>query len=848
MVDYAYAHLFEEDNVEKQWIIDYGDGLITNENLDTQSIELTESLCSESELKFGCCESSCLKFKCSDVAVSLTGKWITASIVLDSHEDAPFVVGTYKVESDKLTADRMHREVVAYDAMRDIINSSMIEWYNSVFPSGNERVPMHSFRQKFADHFGLEQAGAVGNVLEDGTLSLDLVNDRVYLSKTIQVGEGTETDNGTEQVSILKESSLSGLDVISAICEINGCFCHINRKGELEYVYLKQDTMGLYPSETLYPGHAPDYLPQAKTLNLYPQEPDSFEIKRSCCASCKYEDYLVKPITKLQIRQNEDDVGCVYPEGEISKDDNCYIIEDNFLVYGKGAEELAQIAANIFRKITDIIYRPFSAEVRGNPCVETGDAIRISTKYDIIESYVLNRTMKGGHGLMGSISSQGAERYAEKANSVSRSIIQLKGKTNTLIRNVDETRSELESFEVDANGKIDVLSSSITQTAERIELEVTERKDGQEDLSSRISQTIDTIDLSVENGDKQAGIKITLKKEGDETPTTKEAVGKIDLTGLVSFGNLEKSGETTIDGGNIKTDSIDASKIKVGTLYLVDELRIKRLDSDGNIRERVALWMEDVEGQTDPNVIVGGKNWSTNVVIKDSLDCLSQANFGANVTMEKTLDVFGDISTRRYVYLDEMGVKRGVAVWNKAGTSRNGELIAGIDADDVTTLIGTPANADAKTKTLLRGNEVKIASSGATVTSDERLKNSFKPLDEFDGVYMDIEPCAFKYNNGTSGRFHFGVKAQNVKEAFESHGYTTQDFGGFVQMSDSPENEDYCGVDDPMGLIYTEFTMWNMHMVQELYKKVGKQQEEIANLKETISSLLGKDVNHEQGI
>lgn len=848
MVDYAYAHLFEEDNVEKQWIIDYGDGLITNENLDTQSIELTESLCSEGELRFGHCESSCLKFKCSDVAVSLTRKWITASIVLDSHEDAPFVVGTYKVESDKLTADRMHREVVAYDAMRDIINSSMIEWYNSVFPSGNERVPMHSFRQKFADHFGLEQAGAVGNVLEDGTLSLDLVNDRVYLSKTIQVGEGTETDNGTEQVSILKESSLSGLDVISAICEINGCFCHINRKGELEYVYLKQDTMGLYPSETLYPGHAPDYLPQAKTGNLYPQEPDSFEIKRSCCASCKYEDYLVKPITKLQIRQNEDDVGCVYPEGGISKDDNCYIIEDNFLVYGKGAEELAQIAANIFRKITDIIYRPFSAEVRGNPCVETGDAIRISTRYDIVESYVLNRTMKGDHGLMGSISSQGAEKYAEKANSVSRSIIQLKGKTNTLIRNVDETRSELESFEMDANGKIDVLTSSITQTAERIELEVAERKDGQEDLSSRISQTIDTIDLSVENGDKQAGIKITLKKEGDETPTTKEAVGKIDLTGLVSFGNLEKSGETTIDGGNIKTDSIDASKIKTETLYLKNELRIKRTDSDGAERERIALWMEDVEGQTAPNVVVGGKNWRTNVVIKDSLDCLSQTNFGANVTMEKTLDVFGGISTGRYVYFDKMGAKRGIATQTKGGTSKDGELIAGMAADNVTTLIGAGANRTAKTTTLLRGNTVKVESAGEVTISDKRLKNSFKTLNEFDAIYMDIEPCAFKYNNGTSGRYHFGAIAQNVKQAFESHGYTTRDFGGFVQMQDNPESEDYCGVEDPIGLIYTEFTMWNMHMVQELYKKVGKQQEEIVNLKKTISSLLGTDGNHEQGI
>ena len=38
-------------------------------------------------------------------------------------------------------------------------------------------------------------------------------------------------------------------------------------------------------------------------------------------------------------------------------------------------------------------------------------------------------------------------------------------------------------------------------------------------------------------------------------------------------------------------------------------------------------------------------------------------------------------------------------------------------------------------------------------------------------------------------------------------------------MQDSPDSECYCGVDDPMGIIYTEFTMWNTHMIQKLHKE-----------------------------
>lgn len=168
------------------------------------------------------------------------------------------------------------------------------------------------------------------------------------------------------------------------------------------------------------------------------------------------------------------------------------------------------------------------------------------------------------------------------------------------------------------------------------------------------------------------------------------------------------------------------------------------------------------------------------------------------------------------------------------------------DHNELITYLGMVSERD--TKTIVRGKKINIRGksveiedgSGVISPSDKRLKNSFKPLDEFDDVYMDIEPCAFKYNNGTSGRFHFGVTAQNVKEAFEKHGYTTQDFGGFVQMTDHEESEDHCGIDDPMGIIYTEFVMWNMHRIQELSRKINEQQTQIDSLKELISCLSKK--------
>ena len=54
-------------------------------------------------------------------------------------------------------------------------------------------------------------------------------------------------------------------------------------------------------------------------------------------------------------------------------------------------------------------------------------------------------------------------------------------------------------------------------------------------------------------------------------------------------------------------------------------------------------------------------------------------------------------------------------------------------------------------------------------------------------------------------------------------------------MSDCPDNEDYCGCTDPMGLIYTEFISWNTHMIQKLYQENAALKQRMTQLEMTMA-------------
>lgn len=483
MVNYQYAELFKKDSIDKQLTIETDDKTtkITNVELHQEQFELTESICSESELTIGSCEAAVLKFTVSNIFLPMKDKMITVKTVIDNNTANPFQIGRYKVYSDTPTADRTKRDIVAYDRLYDVINADVAEWYNALLPEKDSTTTMKAFRDSFFGYFGIEQADA------------QLVNDDMKVEKTVEPEE------------------LSGATVLNCICEINGCFGHIGRDSKFHYIYLEQEIQGLYPRNNLYPAD-----------DLYPREPKSTRISKSLYISAQYEDFLVKTIDKLQIRKEEDDIGVIVGSGT-----NAYVIQDNFLVYGKGSEELTGIANNIYGKIRGIIYRPFSADCKGNPCIEVGDAVRLPTRYEIIESYVLKRTLKGIQALRDNYEATGEEYRSTQVNSVHKSIIQLKAKTNVLTRTIEETNSkiadvasglssEIKQTATDIRAEVkntaDGLSSSIEQTAESITSEVKRAKQSEEELSSKITQTAESITSEV-------GKKYETKENATNTKT-----------------------------------------------------------------------------------------------------------------------------------------------------------------------------------------------------------------------------------------------------------------------------------------------------------------------------------------
>lgn len=533
MVDYQYSNLFLKDSVDKQLNIVSDDGKIniTNTELHQEKFELTESLCSESELTFGACEAGMIKFTVSNVFLPMKGKWLTAKMTLDGHEDKPFQIGRYKVYSDTPTADRTCRDVVAYDALYDILSSDVTDWYNQILPQKDSKVTLKQFRDSFFNHFGVEQE------------EVSLVNDEMIIEKTVEVTASSSGSSDTAEKSTIGEA-ISGKEVLYCILEINGCMGNIGRYGKFRYVYLTQEIQGLYPANDLYPAD-----------DLYPRNPKSTSISKSQYISAQYEDYIVRTIDKLQIREKENDIGVI-----VGDDGNTYVIEGNFLVYGKGTKELNEIGEKTLSKIKGIIYRPFSADCKGNPCLEVGDAVRLTTKYELIETYILKRTLKGIQALRDDLEADGEEYRTSKVNGIQRSILQLKGKSNTLERSIEETKSTIVDVEKG-------LQSQITQTATEIRSEVKNTTDG---LSSRITQNSESITAEVNRANQKEGelaAAIQVNAAGITSKVSRDSViSEINQSAegvKIRADLLELKGNVEMTDGYIQLEAVEAKNFIV---------------------------------------------------------------------------------------------------------------------------------------------------------------------------------------------------------------------------------------------------------------------------------------------
>lgn len=535
MIDYKYYDLFDKSSVDKQLKIVCQDGtILTNKNFSSTSSDfsLSESLCSDSKLSFGKCESSCLKIKIANTVNSLKGQTLQVTETLANKDDVPFKIGTYIVDEDTLTSDKKYRNITAYDRLYSISSMNVSDWYSKLFPSKQvpliryenvtkewtytgidgkeiteyyeelepityyqteyESITLKAFRDSFFKYIGLTQQ------------STTLVNDDMKVSKSVD------------------DIDLTAKDVLEAICEINGVFGKMSRDDVFTYVELKPFSRGLFPSKTLYPNKS-----------LFPRKPGNVDTRRLEMGEYKtlqVGDTNFEQITKLQIRQSEDDIGY------IAGDDTgvTYIIQGNFLTYSSGTEELKTIANNALSKISKVIFNPVNITLQGNPCVETGDTIRIiDTNNNVYKSYVLQRTLTGIQMIMDSIISEGDQSLAE-VNGIHHDILKLQGKTNELSRLIEGTSSILndyakglkseiaqktDSIKLDVSKSFAVTNDTIKKVQADLELKIDKDDNGQ--IISMINASADVINLT--------GNRLTLGSDNctitkDGTITAKNAL------------------------------------------------------------------------------------------------------------------------------------------------------------------------------------------------------------------------------------------------------------------------------------------------------------------------------------
>lgn len=421
-------------------------------------MNIVEGISNSNELKFGTLVSSSFDIQLAIDTDNLTNADIEVSVAVNHDAENVLKIGKYKVISDKPTADRLYKNIKAYDGLYEVINAEVSEWYESLtFP-----MTLKTFRDSFFAYLGIEQA------------EVTLINDDMSIEKTIST------------------NSLSGRQVLSAICELNGAFGRMNREGKFAYVFLEVNPT------------------------------DRIEISNYVSGTGGYEDFETTPIGKVQIRQETNDIGATVGEGT-----NGYVVQDNFLVYGKSSADLTTIATNLLSIIEGITYRPYTGiKTLGNPCYEVGDAVTIPTRNAIINSYILNRTLTGIQALRDTYKAEGVEVYTQKVNSFDNEVKQLKRQTNELSRTVEETKSTITSIETVAeeannnaqtaldnvgtaydkaeealektNGfdaRITQNESSITQQATQIESKVSETDYTGEKITSLINQTAKSIKI-----------------------------------------------------------------------------------------------------------------------------------------------------------------------------------------------------------------------------------------------------------------------------------------------------------------------------------------------------------------
>lgn len=243
--------------------------------------------------------------------------------------------------------------------------------------------------------------------------------------------------NGSYSVQAFYADDLTCRQIISWAAEAAVCYAHMNADGKLQFL---------------------TYTDKRSTAKI---TPDGASNSTAYYAdSLSYEDYTVKAIEKVQIRQSDSDVGVIYPDSTTAT--NTYAVQGNLLLTTGTEANLKTVVQNLYNVLKNVTYTPCKVSVPSSSGLACGQIVHIKdARGREFDTYLMSATISSGKASFESMGS--ASRESSSAVN-SQSYKNLTGKMleiKTSVDGLEVKASDLTGKYTDLKATVDGLSSEV---------------------------------------------------------------------------------------------------------------------------------------------------------------------------------------------------------------------------------------------------------------------------------------------------------------------------------------------------------------------------------------------------
>ena len=243
--------------------------------------------------------------------------------------------------------------------------------------------------------------------------------------------------NGSYSVQAFYADDLTCRQIISWAAEAAGCYAHMNADGKLQFL---------------------TYADKRSTVKI---TPDGASNSTAYYAdSLSYEDYTVKAIEKVQIRQSDSDVGVIYPDSTTAT--NTYAVQGNLLLTTGTEANLKSVVQNLYNVLKNVTYTPCKVSVPNSSGLACGQIVHVKdARGREFDTYLMSATISSGKASFESVGS--ASRESSSAVN-SQSYKNLTGKMleiKTSVDGLEVKASDLTGKYTDLKATVDGLSSEV---------------------------------------------------------------------------------------------------------------------------------------------------------------------------------------------------------------------------------------------------------------------------------------------------------------------------------------------------------------------------------------------------